>query len=112
MIDPAIFGSFGGGGRSGSFTFGSDGRSGRFGSDGIPGITKNPGNDAQAVRSPREREGKLGSLIGEIRGSKFGNEILIPKRTSERSKMISGHFGNLITGIEGKSIDKSLNFQY
>jgi hypothetical protein len=111
-IDPAIFGIFGGGGRSGSFTFGRDGRSGRSGRGGICGNKNKAGSARSAEKFPIESDGRSGSLIGEIRGSKLGIEIDIPNRISERSRMMSGHFGNLITGIDGMSIDRSLNFQY
>lgn len=61
---------------------------------------------------PAERDGSDGKRIGESLGIKLGIDILIPRRTSERSRIISGHFGNLITGIDGMSIEMSLNFQY
>lgn len=109
--DPASFGIFGGGGRSGSFTFGRDGRSGRSGREGIGGIIDNAGNASAAEASPIVNDGRFGSLIGEIRGSKFGMEIDIPRRISERSRIISGHLGKVITGIEGTITEISLSIQ-
>ncbi len=111
-IDPEIFGSLGGGGRSGSLTRGSDGRSGRSGRGGRAGRTGIAGRSRDALIDPIDKFGRLGRRIGEIRGTKLGIEILIPSLISERSRTISGHFGNLSTGIDGMSIERSLNFQY
>lgn len=111
-IDPASFGIFGGGGRSGSFTFGRDGRSGRSGREGIGGRSKSAGRPAEADTSPIQSDGRSGRRIGDIRGSKLGIEIDIPNLISERSSTISGHFGNLRTGMDGMSMEMSLNFQY
>jgi hypothetical protein len=112
VIEPAIFGIFGGGGRSGSLIRGSDGRSGRSGRVGSHGSIGNPGNLSDAESEPMESDGSDGSRIGEILGIKLGIDTLIPSRISERSSTISGHFGNLITGIDGMSMERSLNFQY
>lgn len=111
-IDPAIFGIFGGGGRSGSFIFGSEGRSGRSGRGGSPGSIGSPGSETDAESDQAESDGSDGNRIGESRGTKLGIDILIPRRISERSRIISGHFGNLSTGRDGMSDDMSLNFQY
>lgn len=90
---------------------GSDGRSGRSGSGGSAGSIGSGGSESPAENQPIERFGRSGRRIGEIRISKFGIPKMIANRISERSKIISGHFGNLITGIEGSNMDKSLNFQ-
>lgn len=112
-MDPPSFGSFGGGGRSGRFTLGRDGnfgRSGRFGSAGNIGMFGRFNEKFGLFGS--DNAGRRGSLRGLMRNWKSGTEILIARRTSERSRTISGHFGNWITGRSGMIIDMSLNFQY
>lgn len=111
-ISHPIFGSFGGGGRSGSLIRGRDGRSGRSGRGGSGGRSGRAGSDKEAQTDPIDRFGRFGRRIGDIRGTKLGRGTLIPDRISERSRIISGHFGNLIIGMDGMSAEMSLNFQY
>lgn len=108
---PASFGSFGGGGRSGSFIFGREGRSGMSGSGGSAGRIGSGGSERPAEKPPIERFERFGRRIGDILGSRFGMPNVIAKRISERSRIISGHFGKVITGMLGKSAEISLNFQ-
>ena len=111
-MDPKSFGIFGGGGRFGRASFGRDGRSGRSGSFGIGGRTGILGSVNPRVGAfGRERLGRDGRRIGLILNLKSGTLILIPRRISERSRIISGQRGNFIIGGLGIIAERILSFQ-
>lgn len=109
---PSIFGIFGGGGRFGRTIFGRDGKSGRSGRFGIAGRIGRDGSVILSQKFGRERSGRSGSLIGARLNWNSGTDILMPSCISERSRMIFGQRGNLITGIDGIIMERSLYFQY
>jgi hypothetical protein len=101
-ILPKSFGSFGGGGRSGRVIVGKDGSSGRSGISGRAGRRGIDGRTNVAFGADgRESDGREGRRIGTGFTENSGTVIRIPARISCRSRMISGHFGNRITGRSG-----------
>ena len=110
---PKSFGIFGGGGIFGRTIFGNDGRFGRSGSGGIGGRRSSFGSEREAFGNlGKPSHGRLGSRIGLILNLNSGTLTTIASRISERSRTRFGHFGNIIIGRLGISIERSLIFQY
>lgn len=113
MICAAIFGSLGGGGKSGNLICGKEGSVGKSGKSGSGGNSGIVGNFNEALGElGREKSGKFGSLIGDNLKLNSGTVTFIHNLISDKSRTKSGQVGKLIIGISGIIIDINLNFQY
>ena len=112
-IAQKIFGSFGGGGSGGRLIRGRDGSSGRSGRSGRGGISSGSVGNLKPMLGAHgsPRDGRFGRRIGVTLKVNSGTPTLIAKRTSERSRTTSGHFGNITTGRLGMSMERSLNLK-
>jgi hypothetical protein len=115
-IEANIFGSFGGGGKSGKLTVGKVGNGGSSGIS-ISGkrgklSISNPNNSDNFISTVtskfgtvgKNNFGKLGNKIGLVLISNSGKATVNQALILCKSIIISGHFGNLIIGNFGTII--------
>jgi hypothetical protein len=99
--DASIFGKVGGGGRSGKFIVGKVGKSGNVGII-ISGKTGNAGRETPSHGEfGKFNEGKFGNMKGLTEILNSGKLISKFALILCKSRIISGHFGNCITGVDG-----------